>query len=100
MLVQLLIPATLVSTAIGQMFAPRIAAEDARGDRQALGTMLKRVTHWNTAVSLPFFATLALLAGSLLAIFTGGVHGREPPLSRFSPSGNLRTRPQARSGRC
>src|SRR5581483_2352029 len=37
---RLLTPATLVSTAIGQMFAPRIAAHDARGDRGTFSTML------------------------------------------------------------
>lgn len=66
---RLLVPTTLVTTAVGNMFAPRIAAEDARGDRAALSTMLKRVTYWNTAVSLPFFATLALIPEQLLAVF-------------------------------
>jgi O-antigen/teichoic acid export membrane protein len=65
----LLQPATLVATAIGQMFAPRIAAEDARGDRATLGVMLKRVTYWNTAVSIPLFAMLAVIPGALLALF-------------------------------
>jgi O-antigen/teichoic acid export membrane protein len=62
-------PATLVTTAVGNMFAPRIAAEDARGDRTALSIMLKRVTYWNTAVSIPFFATLVLIPEQLLALF-------------------------------
>jgi O-antigen/teichoic acid export membrane protein len=65
----LLLPARVVSTAVGQMFAPRIAAEDARGDRITLATILKRVTHWNTAVSLPLFAVLAVVPGPLLEIF-------------------------------
>jgi O-antigen/teichoic acid export membrane protein len=65
----LLVPATIVSTAVGQMFAPRVSVEDARGDRRALATMLKRVTHWNTAVSIPFFATLAVVPVALLALF-------------------------------
>jgi O-antigen/teichoic acid export membrane protein len=65
----LLGPATIVATAIGQMFAPRVSIEDARGDRLALGAMLKRVTHWNTAVSLPFFAALAIVPTALLALF-------------------------------
>ena len=65
----LLGPAVLVSTAVGQMFAPRIAAEDARGDRRTLATMLKRVTHWNTAISIPFFTALAVVPGALLSLF-------------------------------
>jgi O-antigen/teichoic acid export membrane protein len=66
---RLLIPASTISTAVGQMFAPRIAAEDARGDRATLSRMLKRVTYWNTAVSIPIFVTLALIPGPLLALF-------------------------------
>jgi O-antigen/teichoic acid export membrane protein len=66
---RLLTPATLISTAIGQMFAPRIAAADARGAREALSNMLKRVTYWNTAVSLPFFAMLAVVSAPLLRLF-------------------------------
>ncbi len=66
---RLLTPATLISTAIGQMFAPRIAAADAQGNREVLARMLKRVTYWNTAVSLPFFAILALIPGPLLGLF-------------------------------
>jgi O-antigen/teichoic acid export membrane protein len=67
--VQILTPATLVSTAVGQMFSPRIAAEDARGDHRTLGVMLKRVTYWNTAVSIPLFAVFAVLPVPLLGIF-------------------------------
>ena len=70
-LATLLTPATLVSTAVGEMFGPRIAAEDGRGDRRALATMLKRVTHWNTTISIPFFAILALVPAGLLSIFGG-----------------------------
>jgi O-antigen/teichoic acid export membrane protein len=66
---RLLTPATLVSTAVGQMFAPRIAAHDARGDRKTLAVMLKRVTYWNTAVSIPFFTMLIVGATPLLALF-------------------------------
>jgi Membrane protein involved in the export of O-antigen and teichoic acid len=66
---RLLVPAIVISTAIGQMFAPRIAAADARGARDDLARMLKRVTYWNTAVSLPFFAMLAVVAGPLLRLF-------------------------------
>jgi O-antigen/teichoic acid export membrane protein len=66
---RLMTPATLVSTAVGQMFAPRIAAEDARGDHGVLQTMLKRVTYWNTAVSIPFFVSLMLLPVPLLGLF-------------------------------
>jgi O-antigen/teichoic acid export membrane protein len=51
------------------MFAPRIAAEDARGDRATLEVMLKRVTFWNTATSIPLFATLAVIPAPLLALF-------------------------------
>ncbi len=66
---RLLNPATLVSTAVGQMFGPRIAAEDARGDRHTLTVMLKRVTYWNTTVSAPFFAVMCVLPVPLLALF-------------------------------
>ncbi len=66
---RLLIPASTISTAVGQMFAPRIAAEDARGNRAALSRMLKRVTYWNTSVSIPIFVTLALIPGPLLGLF-------------------------------
>ena len=31
--------------------------------------MLKRVTYWNTSVSIPIFLTLALIPGALLALF-------------------------------
>jgi O-antigen/teichoic acid export membrane protein len=65
----LLTPATIVSTAVGQMFAPRVSVEDARGDRIELAGMLKRVTHWNTAISLPFFALLAVIPAALLSSF-------------------------------
>ena len=50
-------------------FAPRISATDAQEDRATLAEMLKRVTHWNTAISLPFFTALALLATPALGIF-------------------------------
>ena len=66
---RLLSPAQIVSTATGQMFAPRIAAEDARGDRRNLGTMLKRVTYWNLAASIPVFALLLVIPGPLLHLF-------------------------------
>ena len=66
---RLLSPAQIVSTATGQMFAPRVAAEDARGDRATLGRMLKRVTYWNLAVSLPVFALLLVIPGPLLHLF-------------------------------
>jgi O-antigen/teichoic acid export membrane protein len=66
---QLLSPAQTISTSTGQMFAPRIAAEDARGDRAMLGMMLKRVTYWNIALSLPVFAVLLLLPRPLLGLF-------------------------------
>jgi len=66
---QLLSPAQTISTSTGQMFAPRIAAEDARGDRGTLGLMLKRVTYWNIALSLPVFAVLLLLPEPLLGLF-------------------------------
>jgi O-antigen/teichoic acid export membrane protein len=66
---RLLVPAIVVSTAIGQMFAPRIAAADARGAHDNLARMLKRVTYWNTAVSLPLFAMLAVVAAPLLRLF-------------------------------
>jgi O-antigen/teichoic acid export membrane protein len=51
------------------MFAPRIAAEDARGDRRTLDVMLKRVTYWNTSLAIPVFAVLLLLATPLMSIF-------------------------------
>jgi len=66
---RLLSPAQIVSTATGQMFAPRIAAEDAHGDRENLGRMLKRVTYWNLAASIPVFALLLLIPGALLHLF-------------------------------
>lgn len=66
---RLLSPAQIVSTATGQMFAPRIAAEDARGDRANLGRMLKRVTYWNLAASIPVFALLLVIPGPLLHLF-------------------------------
>ena len=66
---RLLSPAQIVSTATGQMFAPRIAAEDARGDRKNLGTMLKRVTYWNLAASIPVFALLLVIPGPILHLF-------------------------------
>ena len=68
---RLLSPAQIVSTATGQMFAPRIAAEDARGDRKNLGTMLKRVTYWNLAASIPVFALLLVIPGPILHLFGG-----------------------------
>ena len=66
---RLLSPAQTISTATGQMFAPRIAAEDARGDRRALELMLKRVTYWNVSLAIPVFAALLLLPGPLLRLF-------------------------------
>jgi O-antigen/teichoic acid export membrane protein len=66
---RLLSPAQTVSTATGQMFAPRIAAEDARGDRSTLEVMLKRVTYWNVSLSIPVFALLLLVPGALLHLF-------------------------------
>jgi O-antigen/teichoic acid export membrane protein len=65
----LLLPATVVSTAVGQMFGPRIAVQEARGDLRTLAAMLKRVTHWNTTVSIPFFAMLIVVPGPLLGLF-------------------------------
>jgi O-antigen/teichoic acid export membrane protein len=73
---RLLSPAQTISTSTGQMFAPRIAAEDARGDRRTLEAMLKRVTYWNLSLALPIFAVLLLLPGPLLRIFGPAyVHG-------------------------
>jgi O-antigen/teichoic acid export membrane protein len=73
---RLLSPAQTVSTATGQMFAPRIAAEDARGDRRTLDAMLKRVTYWNLSLAIPIFAVLLLLPGPLLRMFGDGyAHG-------------------------
>lgn len=66
---RLLSPAQTISTASGQMFAPRIAVQDGRGDRETLGLMLKRVTYWNVALSLPVFTGLLLLAHPLLGLF-------------------------------
>jgi len=66
---RLLSPAQTVSTATGQMFAPRIAAEDARGDRSTLQVMLKRVTYWNVSLAIPVFALLLLVPEALLGIF-------------------------------
>ncbi len=66
---RLLSPAQIVSTATGQMFAPRIAAEDARGDRKTLGVMLKRVSYWNLAASIPVFALLLVIPGPILHLF-------------------------------
>jgi O-antigen/teichoic acid export membrane protein len=66
---RLLSPAQTVSTATGQMFAPRIAAEHARGDRPTLETMLKRVTYWNVSLAIPVFALLLLVPEALLRLF-------------------------------
>ena len=66
---RLLSPAQTVSTATGQMFAPRIAAEDARGDRSTLEVMLKRVTYWNVSLAIPVFALLLLVPEPLLGVF-------------------------------
>jgi O-antigen/teichoic acid export membrane protein len=66
---RLLSPAQTISTSTGQMFAPRIAVQHARGDRATLGSMLRRVTYWNLALSLPVFAALLLLPGPLLGLF-------------------------------
>jgi O-antigen/teichoic acid export membrane protein len=66
---RLLSPAQTVSTATGQMFAPRIAAEHARGDRATLETMLKRVTYWNVSLAIPVFALLLLVPDALLRLF-------------------------------
>ena len=88
---RLLSPAQTVSTSTGQMFAPRIAAEDAKagarmnratsqtasqatpqGDRATLGEMLKRVTYWNVSLSIPVFGLLLLVPGPLLHLFGAG----------------------------
>jgi len=69
---RLLSPAQTVSTSTGQMFAPRIAAEDARRDRATLGEMLKRVTYWNVSLSIPVFGLLLLVPGPLLHLFGAG----------------------------
>jgi len=66
---RLLSPAQTVSTSTGQMFAPRIATEDARGDRTTLEVMLKRVTYWNVSLAIPVFALLLLVPEALLGIF-------------------------------
>jgi O-antigen/teichoic acid export membrane protein len=66
---RLLSPAQTVSTATGQMFAPRIATHDARGDRTTLALMLKRVTYWNVSLAVPAFALLILLSDPLLRLF-------------------------------
>jgi O-antigen/teichoic acid export membrane protein len=66
---RLLSPGQTVSTATGQMFAPRIAAEYAHGDRDTLELMLKRVTYWNVSFAIPVFAVLILIPAPLLSIF-------------------------------
>ena len=76
---RLLSPAQTVSTATGQMFAPRIAAEDARGDRSTLEVMLKRVTYWNVSLAIPVFALLLLVPEALLGVFGPALpNGRRP----------------------
>ena len=66
---RLLSPGQTISTSVGQMLAPRIAAGDARGDRSVLALMLKRVTYWNVALSVPVFGALLLLPGPILRLF-------------------------------
>jgi O-antigen/teichoic acid export membrane protein len=65
----LIAPASVVSTAIGQMFAPRIAARDARGERAQLESLLQRVTYWNTVTSLPLFGGLIAAPVACLGVF-------------------------------
>jgi O-antigen/teichoic acid export membrane protein len=85
---RLLSPAQTISTATGQMFAPRIVVEDARGDRRALGRMLKQVTYWNVALSLPVFAGLLLLAHPLLLLF-GGTYAKGAAALSILAAGQL-----------
>ena len=66
---RMLLPLMLISQSIGQMFAPRAAAEDAHGDRVTLAAMLKRSTYWNTAISIPFFAMLVIVPVPILELF-------------------------------
>ena len=54
---RLLAPSSALSSAIGQMFSPRIAADSVRTTGRALSEMLKRVTRWNTVLSMPIFLT-------------------------------------------
>lgn len=85
---RLLSPAQTVSTSTGQMFAPRIAAEHARGDREVLAKMLKRVTYWNVALSIPVFTVLLLLPGPLLHLF-GGTYSRGATALAILAAGQL-----------
>jgi stage V sporulation protein B len=85
---RLLTPATLVSTAIGQMFAPRIAAHR---DRETLSAMLKRVTYWNTAVSIPFFTIMMIAASPLLALFGPTYRSGAGALAILSAGGLINT---------
>jgi O-antigen/teichoic acid export membrane protein len=66
-------PVQHIAHSVTTMFAPRVAAREAMGDMATLGTMLKRVTGWNIAMSLPWFALLIVVPVPLLSIF-GGVY--------------------------
>ena len=96
---RLLSPAQTVSTATGQMFAPRIAAEDARGDRSTLEVMLKRVTYWNVSLAIPVFALLLLVPEAAARHVRARATGRARPRSRSSPRASSSTRPRGRSAR-
>src|SRR4029079_7208886 len=78
---RLLSPAQTVSTSTGQMFAPRIATEDARGDRTTLEVMLKRVTYWNVSLAIPVFALPLLVPEALLGIFGPAYRTGAPALT-------------------
>lgn len=69
----LVAPVQHIAHSVSSMFAPRVAAREARGDMATLATMLKRVTNWNTAMSLPWFAFLMVVPAPLLGVF-GGVY--------------------------
>ena len=66
---RLLNPCSALSSSIGQMFSPRIAADGERRGGLALSGMLKRVTRWNTVLSMPIFLTLMVIPSALLALF-------------------------------
>jgi O-antigen/teichoic acid export membrane protein len=68
----LLVPAGMVGTAINQMFAPRVAAAHWAGDRATLGSQLKRVTYWSTAVQVPMYALLPASGVFVLGAFGPG----------------------------
>jgi O-antigen/teichoic acid export membrane protein len=59
----------LFTISVALMFTPFVADLHARGEREQLDRLFKRLTRWTLAAALPIFVVLAVVPGPILRLF-------------------------------